>query len=151
MHVCHQFFFFARKIWKKERAPRLPKNSKSKVQQRKSADYHSIEVKRIPPQTVAIDVEPSDPITSELTRTVYGRSSSGGKTASRAFSARVPVNKKEPLYFQFYLWLSLQFNSFPEGIYWLFRLRTHFEGILVRTTIIMIHPIPVNNQHENVY
>lgn len=44
----------------------------------------------VPPHTVAIDVEPSEAMTSELTRTVYGNSSSGGKTASKAFSARVP-------------------------------------------------------------
>ena len=48
-------------------------------------------INSIPPQTVAIDVEPSDAMTSELIRTVYGKSSSGGKTASKAFSARVPV------------------------------------------------------------
>ena len=50
-----------------------------------------LEINSIPPQTVAIDVEPSDAMTSELIRTVYGKSSSGGKTASKAFSARVPV------------------------------------------------------------
>lgn len=55
-------------------------------------------LKRIPPQTVAIDVEPSDAMTSELTRTVYGKSSSGGKTASRAFSARVPGNSEDTRY-----------------------------------------------------
>lgn len=60
-------------------------------------------MKRIPPQTVAIDVEPSDAMTSELIRTVYGKSSSGGKTASKAFSARVPINKEEiNQNFQFY-------------------------------------------------
>lgn len=44
----------------------------------------------VPPHTLAIDVEPSDAMTSELIRTVYGNSSSGGSTASKAFSARVP-------------------------------------------------------------
>lgn len=52
-------------------------------------------LERIPPQTVAIDVEPSEAMTSELTRTVYGKSSSGGNTASRAFSARVPTTNKQ--------------------------------------------------------
>jgi len=55
---------------------------------------NNLEIKKIeklPPQTVAIDVEPSDAMTSELIRTAYGKSSSGGNTASRAFSARVPV------------------------------------------------------------
>lgn len=51
--------------------------------------------RRVPPQTEAIDVEPSEAITSELIRTVYGNSSSGGNTASRAFSARVPSNHYE--------------------------------------------------------
>lgn len=54
--------------------------------------YCSCKLKWEPPQTVAIDVEPSDAITSELIRTVYGKSSSGGITASKAFSARVPRN-----------------------------------------------------------
>jgi len=45
----------------------------------------------IPPHTDAIDVEPSDAMTSEFTRTVYGKSLSGGSTASNAFSARVPT------------------------------------------------------------
>lgn len=49
----------------------------------------------IPPQTVAIDVEPSEAMTSELTRTVYGKSSSGGNTARSAFSARVPTKVKQ--------------------------------------------------------
>lgn len=48
----------------------------------------------LPPHTVAIEVEPSDAMTSELTRTVYGKSSSGGNTASKAFSARVPTNSQ---------------------------------------------------------
>jgi len=45
----------------------------------------------IPPHTDAIDVEPSEAMTSEFTRTVYGKSLSGGSTASNAFSARVPA------------------------------------------------------------
>jgi hypothetical protein len=45
----------------------------------------------IPPHTDAIDVEPSDAMTSAFTRTVYGKSLSGGSTASNAFSARVPA------------------------------------------------------------
>lgn len=48
-----------------------------------------------PAQTDAIDVDPSDAMTSELIRTVYGQSSSGGITASSAFSARVPENKDQ--------------------------------------------------------
>lgn len=52
-------------------------------------------VERVPPHTVAIEVEPSEAMTSELTRTVYGKSSSGGKTARRAFSARVPTKVKQ--------------------------------------------------------
>lgn len=52
-------------------------------------------LERIPPQTVAIDVEPSEAMTSELIRTVYGKSSSGGNTARRAFSARVPTMNKQ--------------------------------------------------------
>lgn len=52
-------------------------------------------VESVPPHTVAIDVEPSEAMTSELTRTVYGKSSSGGKTARRAFSARVPTKVKQ--------------------------------------------------------
>lgn len=51
-------------------------------------------VGRVPPQTVAIDVEPSEAMTSELTRTVYGKSSSGGNTARSAFSARVPTKQQ---------------------------------------------------------
>jgi hypothetical protein len=41
-------------------------------------------VKIIPPHTVAIDVEPSEPITPELTQTVYGETSSGGKITRRS-------------------------------------------------------------------
>lgn len=51
---------------------------------------------RAPPHTVAIDVEPSDAMTSELTRNVYGKSSSGGRTARSAFSASVPT-KSQPM------------------------------------------------------
>lgn len=51
-------------------------------------------VERLPPHTVAIDVEPSEAMTSELTRTVYGKPSSGGKTARSAFSASVPTKVK---------------------------------------------------------
>lgn len=43
-----------------------------------------------------MDVEPSEAMTSEFTRTVYGKSSSGGNTASRAFSARVPKKLEKP-------------------------------------------------------
>ena len=56
---------------------------------------------RVPPHTVAIDVEPSEAMTSELRRTVYGKSSSGGKTARSAFSASVPIKsktRKEPTF-----------------------------------------------------
>lgn len=49
----------------------------------------------VPPQTVAIDVEPSEAMTSEVMRTVYGNSFSGGNTASKAFSARVPTQRKK--------------------------------------------------------
>lgn len=60
--------------------------------------YYSCKLRREPPQTVAIEVEPSDAITSELMRTVYGKSSSGGKTASKAFSARVPRNDEDSIH-----------------------------------------------------
>lgn len=53
----------------------------------------SVEV--IPPHTVAIDVEPSEAMTSEFTRTVYGKFASGGNTASSAFSASVPTKTKQ--------------------------------------------------------
>jgi len=52
-----------------------------------------VHYKSVPPHTVAIDVEPSEAITSELTRMVYGKSSLGGKTARKDFSARVPAKK----------------------------------------------------------
>jgi hypothetical protein len=52
-------------------------------------------VKIIPPHTVAIDVEPSEPITPELTQTVYGETSSGGKITRRAFSASGPTKLKQ--------------------------------------------------------
>jgi len=52
-------------------------------------------VKIIPPHTLAIDVEPSEAMTSELTRTVYGKTTSGGKTARRAFSASAPTKAKQ--------------------------------------------------------
>ena len=48
----------------------------------------------IPPQTVAIEDEPSEAITSEVVRTLYGNSSSGGKRANKAFSASVPAMMK---------------------------------------------------------
>lgn len=42
------------------------------------------------PQTVAIDDDPSEPVTSDVTRTVYGKASPGGTTVRRARSARAP-------------------------------------------------------------
>ena len=57
-------------------------------------NHYSSRLKGIPPQTVAMDVEPSEAITSELIRTVKGSFSSGGNTARRAFSARVPTNSE---------------------------------------------------------
>lgn len=58
---------------------------------------YKINIKMVPPHTVAIDVEPSDAMTSELTRTVYGKSASGGNTESKAFSASVPTKGKSIL------------------------------------------------------
>lgn len=67
----------------------------------KSIVYFSLKIEKVkaqeqivPPQTVAIEVEPSEAMTSEFIRTAYGNSLSGGNTASKAFSARVPTKKK---------------------------------------------------------
>ena len=45
---------------------------------------------RVEPHTLAIDVEPLELMTSETSRSVYGNSSSGGITGSRARSASAP-------------------------------------------------------------
>lgn len=56
----------------------------------------SFGVRGPPPQTVAMEVDPSEAKTSELSRTLKGKASSLGSRATRAFSAKVPASTHQP-------------------------------------------------------